>query len=147
MSSQELSRTCQVKLIERNPPPRGGFLFTMFPHQEPCVRGPPSQDLSQVLREGFSYYLISRFHFVPDLVGKDFPTKEHLTRIRIFVENVFTVFFPKRTSKIWILRNEIPQLSVWKLLAQSEKLAHEITWIRNEVKSGDQAILEMKSLD
>ena len=25
-------------LIERNLPPRGGFLFTMFPDQEPCVR-------------------------------------------------------------------------------------------------------------
>jgi len=24
-----------LSLIERNPPPRGGFLFTMFPHQEP----------------------------------------------------------------------------------------------------------------
>ena len=23
-----------AKLIERNLPPRGGFLFTMFPHQE-----------------------------------------------------------------------------------------------------------------
>jgi len=42
----------QIKLIERNPPPRGGFLFTMFPHQEPCVRGPPSKDLYQVLRGG-----------------------------------------------------------------------------------------------
>jgi len=26
------------KLIERNLPPRGGFLFTMFPDPEPCVR-------------------------------------------------------------------------------------------------------------
>ena len=43
------------KLIERNPPPRGGFLFTMFPHQEPCVRGPPSKDLYQVLQGGSSY--------------------------------------------------------------------------------------------
>ena len=42
-------------LIERNPPPRGGFLFTMFPHQEPCVRGPPSKDLYQGLRGGSSY--------------------------------------------------------------------------------------------
>ena len=39
----------------KNPPPRGGFLFTMFPHQEPCVRGPPSKDLYQVLRGGSSY--------------------------------------------------------------------------------------------
>jgi hypothetical protein len=36
-------------------PPRGGFLFTMFPHQEPCVRGPPSKDLYQVLRGWSSY--------------------------------------------------------------------------------------------
>ena len=42
-------------LIERNHPPRGGFIFTMFPHQEPCVRGPPSKDLYQVLRGGSSY--------------------------------------------------------------------------------------------
>jgi len=28
-------------LIERNPPPRGGFLFTMFPDQDPGGRGPP----------------------------------------------------------------------------------------------------------
>jgi len=28
-------------LIERTPPPRGGVLFTMFPHQELCVTGPP----------------------------------------------------------------------------------------------------------
>jgi len=45
-------------LIQRNSPPRGGFLFTMFPHEEPCVRGPPSKDLYQVLRGGSSY---SRF--------------------------------------------------------------------------------------
>jgi len=40
------------KLIERNPPPRppprGGFVSTIFP-EEPCVRGPPSKDLYQVL--------------------------------------------------------------------------------------------------
>ena len=42
-------------LIKRNPPPRGGFLFAMFPHQEPCVRGPPSKDLYQVLGGGSSY--------------------------------------------------------------------------------------------
>jgi len=29
------------KLIERNPPPRGGFLFAMFPDQEPGGRQPP----------------------------------------------------------------------------------------------------------
>ena len=44
------------KYVDRkNPPPRGGFLFTMFPHQEPCVRGPPSKDLYQVLRGGSSH--------------------------------------------------------------------------------------------
>ena len=42
-------------LIERHPPPRGGLLFTMFPYQEPCVRGPPSKDLYHVLRGGSSY--------------------------------------------------------------------------------------------
>jgi len=40
---------------KKPPPPGGGFLFTMFPHQEPCVRGTPSKDLYQVLRGGSSY--------------------------------------------------------------------------------------------
>jgi len=53
-------------LIERNPPPRGGFVFTMFPDQEPCVRGPPSKDLYQVLRGGSSYArLLIREHGKP----------------------------------------------------------------------------------
>ena len=50
-----ITKCVVTKLIERNPPPGGGFLFTMFPHQEPCVRGPPSKDLYQVLRGGSSY--------------------------------------------------------------------------------------------
>ena len=32
-------------LIERTTPPRGGFLIPMFPHEEPCVTGPPSKDV------------------------------------------------------------------------------------------------------
>jgi len=32
--------------IERNPPPRGGFLFTMFSHEEPCVKGPPLEAIT-----------------------------------------------------------------------------------------------------
>jgi len=55
--------TEQPNLIERNPPPRGGFLFTMFPHQEPWVRGPPSKHLVQILRGGSSYSrLLMREH-------------------------------------------------------------------------------------
>ena len=35
----------------------------MFPHQEPCVRGPPSKDLYQMLRGGSSYTrLLMREH-------------------------------------------------------------------------------------
>jgi len=30
--------------VDRKKPPRGGFLFTMFPHQEPRGRGTPSTD-------------------------------------------------------------------------------------------------------
>ena len=45
----------------QNPPPPGGVpvylcsLFIMFPHQESCVKGPPSMDLYQVLGGGSSY--------------------------------------------------------------------------------------------
>ena len=49
---------CDTNLIERTPPPGGGFLFTMFPHQKPWVRGPPSKHLVQILRGRSSY---SRF--------------------------------------------------------------------------------------
>jgi len=42
------------KLIARKPPPRGGFLYTMFPNQESEARGPPSKNLYQVLRGGSS---------------------------------------------------------------------------------------------
>ena len=50
-------------LIERTPPSRGGILFTMFHHQEPCVRGPPSKNLVQILRGGSSYtWFLMREH-------------------------------------------------------------------------------------
>jgi len=41
-------------LIAGNPPSRGGFLFTMFPNQEPDGRGAPSKHLVQILRGGSS---------------------------------------------------------------------------------------------
>jgi len=41
-------------LIERNPFPREGFLFTMFPDQEPSGRRLPSKHLVQILRGGSS---------------------------------------------------------------------------------------------
>ena len=63
-SSKRLSRTIAahhtVTLIECKTllstlPPQGGFLFTMFPHQEPWVRGPPSKHLVQIFRGRSSY--------------------------------------------------------------------------------------------
>jgi len=39
----------------KNPPPPGGVSFTIFPHQEPWVRGPPSNHLVRILRGGSSY--------------------------------------------------------------------------------------------
>ena len=53
--TQTNERLFPHNVIERIPPPRGGFLFTMFPHQEPCVRGPPSKNPVQILRGGSSY--------------------------------------------------------------------------------------------
>ena len=37
----------RTELIERIPPPGGGFLFTMFPDQEPGERGPPMNNCPQ----------------------------------------------------------------------------------------------------
>ena len=42
------------RLIDRSSPPREGFLFTMFPYQEPRGRGPPSKHLVQIPRGGSS---------------------------------------------------------------------------------------------
>ena len=33
------------QIDRKNPPPRGGFLFTMFPDQEPGGKGSPSKKL------------------------------------------------------------------------------------------------------
>ena len=44
-----------AQVDRKKSPPPGGFLFTMFPHQESCVRGPPSKNLVQILRGGSSY--------------------------------------------------------------------------------------------
>jgi len=59
---------------------------------------PVARPIFARLRQGFHFEdcLIPRFYFVSDLVGKDFPTKEHLTQIRTFVKINFTVSFPKR---------------------------------------------------
>jgi len=45
---------CNVIWSKEPPHPRGGFLFTMFPDQEPGVRGLPSNNLNQVLWGGSS---------------------------------------------------------------------------------------------
>jgi len=50
-----LSLSLHTHLDQKKPPPRGGFLFTMFPDQEPGGRGPPSKNLYQVLRGGSSF--------------------------------------------------------------------------------------------
>jgi len=41
-----------LRLIAGNPPPRGGFLFSMFPNQEPGERGPLSKHLVHILWGG-----------------------------------------------------------------------------------------------
>jgi len=43
--AESVMRTAE--LIEGNPPPRGGFLFTMFSDQEPGGRGPPLENHPQ----------------------------------------------------------------------------------------------------
>jgi len=54
--SHSLSKdSSPLNLIERTIPPGGGFLFTMFPNQEPGGRGPFSKNLYQVLRGGSSF--------------------------------------------------------------------------------------------
>jgi len=46
----------EVQFDRKKPqPPREGFLFTMFPHQEAWVRGPFSKNLVQFFRGGSSY--------------------------------------------------------------------------------------------
>ena len=53
----DLATTIAPTWSKEPPPPRGVsyLLCHKFPHPEPCLRGPPSKDLYQVLRGGFSY--------------------------------------------------------------------------------------------
>ena len=55
--------------------PRGGFVFTMFPDQEPCVRGPPSKNLVQILRGGSSYARLEGTGTRPDYLMIVMPKK------------------------------------------------------------------------
>jgi len=41
------SKNAVLRLIERTPPPGGGFLFTMFPNQKPRGSGPPLKNHPQ----------------------------------------------------------------------------------------------------
>jgi len=56
-NTMQLTTTHYNSIIwSKEPPPPGGvsFLFTMFRHQEPCVRGPLSRNLVQILQGGSS---------------------------------------------------------------------------------------------
>ena len=47
VSQSICQRRMDCVMTLRNPPPRGGFLFTMFPDQEPGGRGPPMKNHPQ----------------------------------------------------------------------------------------------------
>ena len=67
------------KLIERNPPPRGGFLFTMFPDLEPCV-DPPRRTWYKFFEGGsFFFNIFSKFAIF----------------LILFFFFLFSLFFPK----------------------------------------------------
>jgi len=71
--TNSISRMMQMPptLIERNPPPRGVFLFTMFPHQEPGDRDSPSKHLVRILRgeSSRSRFLIREHRKLETLAG------------------------------------------------------------------------------
>jgi len=52
-TAMSLGDACRDIDRKKSHPP-GGFLFTMFPDQEPGGRGPPSKHLVQILRKGSS---------------------------------------------------------------------------------------------
>ena len=63
MCFTRLNNTSSGAVWSKEPPPPGGLLFTMFPHQEPWVRGRPSKNLYQVLWGGSSYsWFLRREH-------------------------------------------------------------------------------------
>ena len=84
----------------------------MFPHQEPCVRGPPSKDLYQVLRGGSSYtQFLMREHgkqetppgggFLSINIGF---TELLFFQIDLYSVSTFLLFCSKRCD--WALRSE-----------------------------------------
>jgi len=116
---------CIYILIERNPPLRGGFLFTMFPHQEPCVRGPPSKHLVQILRGGSSYTrFLMREHSkeeAPPGGGVSFDQYVY-TYIYIYTVRLSVLYFP--LTRCMRASSEFPTHSEWVT-----NLTHE--WVTN----------------
>jgi len=70
--------------------------------------------------------------------------KEHLTRIRIFIENVVTSLFQKESYEIVFLRSD-SWIELWESSCTEQNFPDEISWIRNEVKSGDTSVLKSNS--
>jgi len=83
-------------LIEKNPSPRGDFLFTMFPHQEPCVRGPPSKDLYQVLIVKVLILKLSKASFCF--------CETYLLHIKLFVVNTIWPKTGPFRGVFWMIR-------------------------------------------
>ena len=70
--------------------------------------------------------------------------KEHLTRIRTFVGNVFTVSVAKEAFQIRFMESDSWIEKVESSSAE-QNFPNEITWVRNEVKSGDVCFLKSYS--
>ena len=76
----------------------------------------------QVPGMGCTSVTIPGFPRVPNpsnLVAKDFQSRRNIwPELEHLLKTFSRSLFQKELSKIWILRNEIPRLSVWNLLAQ-----------------------------
>ena len=66
---------------------------------------------------------------------------------RNICKNFFTFSFPKRTQSNLDSLKWNPSIERVETSCAEQIFSDEITWIRNEVKPGDQAVFEMKSLD
>ena len=76
--------------FDRKPPPRGGFLFTMFPNQEAGGRGPPSKHMVQILRGGTPLEAHGTNSYIVQILREGFCSFGFLIRERSIYIYIYT---------------------------------------------------------
>jgi len=83
----------------KKPPPPGGFPSYYVPSPEPCISGPPSKNLVQILRGGSSYTrFLMREHSTQETPpGGGVSFGQHVMRLCVSVERSYIVCLERQS--------------------------------------------------